>query len=100
MGQLPRPPLHFLEQPRVLDGDYRLVGKGLEQIDLSVGEGTNLHASNKKCADGRTCADQRDGQYRAEPKAPGMVANLWILSSFGLQVGGMNDLAIESSTSS
>jgi ubiquinone/menaquinone biosynthesis C-methylase UbiE len=31
----------FVEQARVLDGDYRLIGEGLSQLDLLVGEGTN-----------------------------------------------------------
>ena len=31
-------PLSSLEQPHVLDGDDRLVGEGLRQLDLPVGE--------------------------------------------------------------
>ena len=34
--------LLLLEQPRVLDGDDGLVGEGLEQLDLLLGE--RLHA--------------------------------------------------------
>ena len=30
--------LHLVEQPHVLDGDHRLVGEGLNQLDLLVGE--------------------------------------------------------------
>ena len=30
--------LHLVEQPRVLDGDHGLVGEGLDQLDLLVGE--------------------------------------------------------------
>ena len=37
--------LEFLEQPHVLDGDDRLVGEGLEQLDLLVGEGPHLVAT-------------------------------------------------------
>ena len=34
--------LEFLEQPHVLNGDDRLVGKGLEECDLVVGEWPGL----------------------------------------------------------
>src|SRR5262249_15643996 len=37
--------LHLLEQPRVLDGDDGLIGEGLEEFDLSVGERAYLCAS-------------------------------------------------------
>ena len=36
----------FLEQPHVLDGDHRLIGEGLEQGDLPLGEGPNLGATH------------------------------------------------------
>ena len=36
--QLARPLLHFLEQPRVLDRDHRLVGERLHEAYLSAGE--------------------------------------------------------------
>ena len=38
LGQLGRARPHLLEQPRVLDGDQRLVGESLYQRDLPVGE--------------------------------------------------------------
>ena len=31
----------FFEQPHVLDGDHRLVGEGLDEIDLPLGERLN-----------------------------------------------------------
>ena len=40
-GKLPRALLLRLEQPHVLDGDHRLVGEGLSQLDLLVSEGPN-----------------------------------------------------------
>ena len=36
--------LHRVEQPHVLDGDHRLVGEGLDQRDLLVGERPDLAA--------------------------------------------------------
>ena len=38
LGQLPVPRLELREQPHVLDRDHRLVGEGLEERDLLVGE--------------------------------------------------------------
>ena len=37
-GEFARALLLRLEQPRVLDGDHRLVGEGLDQLDLLLGE--------------------------------------------------------------
>jgi hypothetical protein len=41
-GELPGTCLHFVEQSRVLDGDDRLVGEGLNQLDLFVREGRTV----------------------------------------------------------
>ena len=41
----------FVEQPRVLDGDHRLRGEVLHQLDLLVGEWSHLLAINDYCAD-------------------------------------------------
>src|SRR5213594_3506974 len=41
-GELSRAGLQLAEQPRVLDGDGRLVGEGLHQGDLTVGEWADL----------------------------------------------------------
>jgi len=40
LGALP----DFVEQPRVLDRDHGLVGKGLQQLDVLVGERAGLDA--------------------------------------------------------
>jgi putative spermidine/putrescine transport system substrate-binding protein len=40
-----------LKQSRVLDGDHGLVGEGLEQINLSIGERANLGAPNEDRSD-------------------------------------------------
>ena len=36
LGEITRPRLHLLEQPRVLDSDDGLIGERLEQLDLSI----------------------------------------------------------------
>ena len=37
LGQLACARLHLVEQPHVLDRDHRLVGEGLDQLDLLFG---------------------------------------------------------------
>ena len=37
--------LEFLKQADVFDGDHRLVGESLKQLDLRRGEGTHLDAT-------------------------------------------------------
>src|SRR5215475_11798762 len=46
LHQLPRPCFQFLEQPHVFDSDYRLSRKSLKQLDLPLGERTNLCSSD------------------------------------------------------
>ncbi len=53
-----RPRLELLEQAHVLDGDHRLVGEGLQQLDLLVGERADLAPA--------TTADDAD---RRRPRA-------------------------------
>ena len=47
LRQLARARLHLLEQPRVLDGDHGLVGEGLQQLDLLVGERLHFVATER-----------------------------------------------------
>ncbi len=49
-GQLLRPRLQLLEQAHVLDRDHRLVGEGLEQSDLLVGERFLLGPAEQRSA--------------------------------------------------
>ena len=48
-----------LEQPRVLDGDHRLVGEGLEQRDLVVGEPAGFAAGHRDRPDRLVVTKQR-----------------------------------------
>ena len=41
LGQVARASLYFVEQPRILDSDHRLVGKGGHQLYLLFGERLN-----------------------------------------------------------
>ena len=50
----------LVEQPRVLDGDHRLRGEVLHQLDLLVGEGPHLLAVDNDCADHLVVLQHRD----------------------------------------
>ena len=52
VGQIAVPRFELLEQADVLDGDDGLVGEGLQQLDLAVGEGPGLGARHPDDADG------------------------------------------------
>ncbi len=54
--------LHFLEQADIADGDYGLVGKGLQQRDLLVAERMHLCTPKQDCADTFILAQQRHAQ--------------------------------------
>ena len=54
--------LQLLEQPRVLDGDDRLVGERLQQRDLRSVNGRDLHAAR-----GRSCRAARPRAAAARP---------------------------------
>src|SRR5262245_38599654 len=54
--------LFGLEQPRVLNGDDGLVGKGLQQRNLVVAEGLDFRAADGNHAKRCTRMDQWDGQ--------------------------------------
>jgi hypothetical protein len=93
--QLLRARLHLLEQPRVLDGDYGLLGKDFEQLGLSPGERANLCSPEGDNADGLSCAKQWDGEYRAMSQLACAHATLGIFVAHGLQVWDLDDLPLE-----
>jgi len=51
LRQLFRARLHLLEQPHVFDRDHRLIGEGLQQRDLLVGERPDLGPADCEHAD-------------------------------------------------
>ena len=59
LGQLAIARLQLREQPHVLDGDDGLVGEGLEQRDLLVGERAGSSVRDDDRADRRALAQQR-----------------------------------------
>ena len=52
----------LVEQPRVLDGDHGLIGKGLEQSNLSLREELGLAAAECDRANRDTFSHQRDAK--------------------------------------
>ena len=40
--------LHLFEQADIADGDHRLVGEGLQQVDLLVAEGMHFRAAKRR----------------------------------------------------
>ena len=51
LGQIVGALAQFLEQPRVLDGDHRLLGEVGDEIDLLVGEWPDFLAVDRDGAD-------------------------------------------------
>src|SRR6185436_20996006 len=66
LAQVAVPGLEFLEQPDVLDRDHRLVGEGLEQLDLTFGE-TALRAGHVDRAKRAPVAEHRNDDHALEP---------------------------------
>ena len=54
--------LHLIEQARILDRDYGLVGEGLQQFDLALRERSGFGAPNHHHADHGIVARHRDCQ--------------------------------------
>ena len=55
----------FVEQPRILDGDDGLIGKGGDRFNLSVGKFSDLCPNDYKDADRLPFACQRNAQAGA-----------------------------------
>ncbi len=87
--------LELLEETHVLDRDDRLVGEGLEQGDLALGEGPRLGAANADHADGHAFSHQGDAEYRAMAQAPRGLAALRELVLANLYVGHVNGPPVE-----
>ena len=62
LGHLPVARLELLEQPRVLDGDRRLVGKGLQERDLPIGERPHLEPVGEEHTEQLAGAEHGDGE--------------------------------------
>src|SRR5262249_51471016 len=63
--QLARACLHLIEQPHVLNRDYRLIGEGGHQLDLLVVEWLNFGLQNGDDTAKNSFAEHRNCQYGA-----------------------------------
>src|SRR6266851_3685083 len=61
--------LQLREQSHILDGDYGLVGKGLEEGDLLSRERAHLEPPDRDYADNGVLAHERDDEHGAEAAA-------------------------------
>ncbi len=85
--------LQFPEEAHVLDGDHGLVGKGLKQRDLLVGERTDLGPEKEYRADG--CALSKQGYGEGGALSGGEPAGQGELVRLALQVGNVDDPAFD-----
>jgi hypothetical protein len=56
-----------MRAPSLLDGDHRLVGEGLQEGDLLVGEGLDFPPPRRDDTDEGALAEHRDGEDRLQP---------------------------------
>ncbi len=86
-GEIGVPGLQLAEQPRVVDGDHRLVGEGPQQRQLGVGEAARLGASDPDHDAEVRPAEHGDHRHRVETAPPGMVADERAPGGVGVDVG-------------
>src|SRR5207302_756083 len=80
----------FVEQPHVLDRDRRLIGEGLEEPYLFVGERPDLLSAEHDCAEAMSLAQQRNREHGAG------TACLLELSANGIFIAGMKVVDVHS----
>src|SRR5262245_20523268 len=73
----------------------RLVGKGLEKIDLMRRKRANLGAPDDNHSNRIARASKGNCECRSKAKASGSLAALWVLGHFGRQVGNLNLTPLE-----
>jgi hypothetical protein len=91
--------LQFCEQPHVLNRDDRLVGEGLQERDLRIGEGLHLGPSKVDCADGHALAQERNAKHGSGADLPGDLAAYRELLGLRLQIGHVDRPSVEDRTS-
>src|SRR3954469_20837802 len=83
LGEIKRLRLHFLEQADIADGNDSLIGKGLQQGDLLVGERVCLEASQRNRSNAFTLAQQWNAKNRAVALLGKRLPSLRELIAFG-----------------
>ena len=69
-GQVSISVLQLLEQPNVLEGDGGLVGEGLQQGDLALGERADLHPADQDRPERGPLAQERHAEGCSVAEAP------------------------------
>src|SRR5262245_55385767 len=80
----------IIEQPRVLDGDDRLRGKILHQLDLLVGERPHVGARQPKSSNRNAVPQHRNAEIGA--KTPKSLRFRPVILGVSLHIGNMNNL--------
>ena len=98
LRQLPVLILDFVEQPHVLDRNRRLVGEGLDQLDLLIAKWPHLGTRQRHDPDRGALAQQRNAEYGSIAAkclsylCPGVIR-------IGQHIGNVDDAAFEQGTS-
>src|SRR5262249_56213492 len=90
----------LVEQPRLLERDHGLIGKGLEQSNLSLREELGLSAAECDRANRDTFSHQRHAKYRTEAPTSCVFAALGKFGNFRRQVSNMENPPIENPSAS
>ncbi|MGC2122413.1 MAG: hypothetical protein WA652_06120, partial [Xanthobacteraceae bacterium] len=77
----------FIEQPRVLDGNYRLIGEVVDQRYLLVGKGANFQPIDAKYAFEFVVLEQRNKEKRTGAR----ISSERVFSVIHQHVGDLND---------
>ena len=93
LRKLPALVLDFVEQPHVLDRDHRLVGEGLDQLDLLIGERPHFRTRQYDHANRNIFAQQRHAKYRAKSAEFGPLPVA--IFGIGQNVLDLNDLTFD-----
>src|SRR5262249_35655254 len=91
--------LCLVEKPHVLDGNDCLVGEGLEELHLSVAEGSHFSPADRNNPERLARAEQRSTEYRSRTPAPCDGAALRVFAIFRLQVSNLHRPPLEHHTS-
>jgi len=94
-GQIVGALAQFVQQARILDGDDGLIGEGLEQVDLSLGEELCLGSAQRDHSNCDAFSHQRNEQAGAEAQATCVLAGYRKFIYLGLQISNMDSPPIE-----
>src|SRR5262249_15010577 len=92
---LTRACLHLVEQPHVFDGNHRLIGEGLDQLDLLVGERPHVGAGEAQHAYWDALAQHGNSEHGAHPGPNPVESEVRV----GIHIGDLNSTAFEQGTS-